>query len=379
MPRAGALEAMPCRGVSRGPRLPARPWRRRVAHVVEPVAHVAGRVVEDRRHLGVGERAPHLAGAAHDERARRHDHALGQQRPGRDDRVTAHDGAVEDDGAHADQHPVLDRAAMDERAVADGHLVTDVGRVRAPHHVHDGAVLDVGAGADADLVDVAAHHAVHPDARLRADHHIPDDLGALVHEDRRVELGPLAAERAKHELAIIRTGSGNRVPGTGHRYRRRPARASDGARGGGQSDRWERPSGPDGLDRWTPTAPRSRIGAAGSMRRAHPINPTHDCLTNITLTLGPPRTHHGKAWWSRSRVNRGPTARRRRNDSPRTPRCCPVRASKTCSAPSRAAPPPSASCPSRTPSAAPSTATTTSCSSTRCRSSATSNSGWSTA
>ena len=212
MPRAGEVEAMLV--PRRQPRasLACSPWTTAGRHVVEPVTDVAGRVVEDRRHLGVGERAPYLAGAAHDQRARRHDHALGQQRPGRDDRITPHDGAVEDDRAHADQDPVLDRAAMDERAVADGHLVTDVGRVRPPHHVHHGAVLDVGAGADADLVDVAPHHAVHPHARLRADHHIPDHLGALVHEDRRVELGPLAAERAKHELRHYTDG--HREPGT---------------------------------------------------------------------------------------------------------------------------------------------------------------------
>ena len=71
--------------------------------------------------------------------------------------------AVEQHRLHADQHAILDGAAMNHRRMPDGHLVTDDGRMRLPHHVHHRQILDIGALADANVIHVAANDDVHPD------------------------------------------------------------------------------------------------------------------------------------------------------------------------------------------------------------------------
>ena len=117
-----------------------------------------------------------------------------------------------------------------------------------------------------------------------ADRHIPDDLGALVHEDRRVELGPLAAERAKHELRIITDGDRDRPERVGLD----PSVGNRESAVGGQRRRRARPRS-DRRDCRPPSRQVDGLATAAGiwMRAAHPINPAHDCLTNITLTLGP--------------------------------------------------------------------------------------------
>src|SRR4029079_13183073 len=70
---------------------------------------------------------------------------------------------------HANQHRVLDRARVYHGGVADGDVGADdggeaAGRVLAVvGDVVEGAVLDVGAGADADVVHVAAHDGAGPE------------------------------------------------------------------------------------------------------------------------------------------------------------------------------------------------------------------------
>ena len=46
--------------------------------------------------------------------------------------------------------------------------------------VEDGAVLDVGVGADADGVDVTADDGVHPDAGALAEDDVADNLGGEI-------------------------------------------------------------------------------------------------------------------------------------------------------------------------------------------------------
>ena len=60
------------------------------------------------------------------------------------------------------------------------------GRMRVVHDVHDGAVLDVRALADADVVHVAANDGVHPDAALGADLDVANHLRAVVDERGRM-------------------------------------------------------------------------------------------------------------------------------------------------------------------------------------------------
>src|SRR4249919_1603851 len=107
-----------------------------------------------------------------------------------------HDRAVEHDRAHADQHRVLDPAGMHDRLVADGDIVADHGRETAElgmrtivADVHHAAVLDVGARADADEVDVATDHGAGPDRDVVAEHHVPD------HGGRGIDIGAFAEGR----------------------------------------------------------------------------------------------------------------------------------------------------------------------------------------
>src|SRR4030095_908123 len=82
---------------------------------------------------------------------------------------------------------------------------SDRGRVRPGHPMHDRAVLDVGAPADADPMHVAAQDHRHPDTALFPDFDVADDLSAVVDEGGGVDPGYGSAVRAEH-YGII-TGS----------------------------------------------------------------------------------------------------------------------------------------------------------------------------
>ena len=64
--------------------------------------------------------------------------------------------------------------------MADGDVVAEDERVLVAHDVEDAAVLNVGARADADVVDVAANHGAGPDAGVFADDDVADDDGGGV-------------------------------------------------------------------------------------------------------------------------------------------------------------------------------------------------------
>ena len=78
------------------------------------------------------------------------------------------------------------------------HLVADLRRVRAAHHVNDGAVLNIRAIADPYRVDVAADDDVHPDTAFLTDDDIPDYLGALVDIGGRMNGRKDGPERTEH-------------------------------------------------------------------------------------------------------------------------------------------------------------------------------------
>jgi len=46
--------------------------------------------------------------------------------------------------------------------------------------VQDAVVLNVGVGADADFVDVAANNRIHPDRHMLAEDHVADDLCGII-------------------------------------------------------------------------------------------------------------------------------------------------------------------------------------------------------
>ena len=120
--------------------------------------------------------ADDFRGGAHDEGTGRNMGALGDEGVRADDAALADDGAVEDGGAHADEAIVLDGAGVENRAVSDGDEFADAhGEVLG--EVDDAAVLDVGAFADFDVVDVAAEDGGGPDAAVRGEADVADDDG----------------------------------------------------------------------------------------------------------------------------------------------------------------------------------------------------------
>src|ERR1700686_3471500 len=77
--------------------------------------------------------------------------------------------------------------------MADGHVIAENQRPLVAHHVQHGAVLNVGASADANVVHIAANHRTRPDAGVLANHHVADDDGGGVDIGRFRNLRPLAA------------------------------------------------------------------------------------------------------------------------------------------------------------------------------------------
>src|SRR5690606_24094064 len=139
---------------------------------------------------------PHLAAA--------HGLARRDQRAGADEAVLLHYGAVEHDRAHADQAGIGDAAGVDDRLVADGDVLADhrgepaqLGVRSVVADVDDGAVLDVGARAHADELDVAAHDDAGPERHVVAEHDVADQGGYGIDVDALAEGGQHAAIGAR--------------------------------------------------------------------------------------------------------------------------------------------------------------------------------------
>ena len=70
--------------------------------------------------------------------------------------------------------------------------------MKVAHPVEDGSVLDVGAGADADVVGVASDDGVHPEGGLGPEVDVADELGGGVDVAACGEGGENAAVGADH-------------------------------------------------------------------------------------------------------------------------------------------------------------------------------------
>ena len=77
--------------------------------------------------------------------------------------------------------------------MADGDVVAEEERKFVAHDVEDAAVLNIGAGADADVVHVAADDGAGPDAGVGTDDDVADDDGGGVNVGGYGDFGPLAA------------------------------------------------------------------------------------------------------------------------------------------------------------------------------------------
>src|SRR5947209_6394601 len=134
--------------------------------------------------------------AGHDD-ARRDLRVHADHRAGRDQALVADDGAVQHGRVRADQRALPDAAVLEDRAVADRRALLDH-RLAVLAHVHDGVVLHVRAGVDADRAVVAADHGTEPDRRLLAHLDVADQHGGRGHERGRRHLRALAAVLDDH-------------------------------------------------------------------------------------------------------------------------------------------------------------------------------------
>ena len=162
------------------------------------VVEVVFGIFEDEGAVLVREFAAEFGGNAGPESARGNDGVLGDDCAGGDDGTGADAAVVQDAGADADEALVFHDAAVDRGIVADGDPVADDDRVEVTLAVEDGAVLDVGVGADADGVDVAAEDSIHPHGGLLAQGDVADELGGEIDITTGVDLGYAALETANH-------------------------------------------------------------------------------------------------------------------------------------------------------------------------------------
>ena len=127
----------------------------------------------------------------------------GNHGAGGDDGAFADAAAVEDHRAHADQHRVLNHAAVDGGVVANGHPVAHDDRIEVALAVEHGAVLHVGVGADADGVHVAAQNGVHPHRGMLAEGHVADELRGKINVATGGNLGQPPLVAANHGSSAV--------------------------------------------------------------------------------------------------------------------------------------------------------------------------------
>src|SRR5258708_10286437 len=109
-------------------------------------------------------------------------------------------------GAQGGQAAGFYVAAVQGYAMADGYVVAEQQGMFVAHYVEDGAILNVGAGADADVVDVAADYRAGPDAGVWADDYVADDYGGGVNVSGGGDFGALAAIGADHCIPVVCAG-----------------------------------------------------------------------------------------------------------------------------------------------------------------------------
>ncbi len=146
-----------------------------------------------------------LGGGAEHKAVRGDDGTLGDQRIGTDDGAMADDGTVEDSGTHTDEAFIFDGAGVQADAVTDGHVVTEVAAV-VIGHVHAGVILEVGALADADGVDITAQGGVVPDGGVFCSGYLTDEIGASCDKSGGVYRGSCPVKFFDGHAAIIAVG-----------------------------------------------------------------------------------------------------------------------------------------------------------------------------
>src|SRR5436305_8201518 len=146
--------------------------------------------VRDPPRLFLGQRAGHSRRDAQRQVAGRN--AVPRRHHGActDLRAALDHGAVEHPGADADQRAVLDRTAVDHGLMPHHHPLADHQRMVLVSDVQHRTVLDVGARADANPVDVPPGRGVKPEGDVVAGGDVPHEVGAGGQEHPGAQGGP---------------------------------------------------------------------------------------------------------------------------------------------------------------------------------------------
>ncbi len=132
----------------------------------------------------------------------RHDCIFRDQGAGSHHGIFTDDRAVHDDGAHTNQHSILDRTAVQNHFVADCHIVADDQRVCIMGHMQHAEVLDVGAISDSNVVHVPSNDSMEPDAAVLSHDDVADDDAGFLDEAGRGDRGREALECSNHRRTI---------------------------------------------------------------------------------------------------------------------------------------------------------------------------------
>src|ERR1700758_5005340 len=149
------------------------------------------------------QRAPQFPRMPHKEAARCDLGSLRQKRTRGNDRARAHTHVVQQNRAHAHQHPRFDRAAVQNHTVTDCHILFENERILILHHVQDRPVLNIAPRADTNPVHVAANHRARPYTGVLADRHVANNHGCWIDVCRRCDLRQSAAIAADHSLTLV--------------------------------------------------------------------------------------------------------------------------------------------------------------------------------
>jgi hypothetical protein len=141
------------------------------------ISQIIPGIPHDRFLIFLIELATEFAGRSHPERAGFDHCSLGDESAGSDNRSRANFCAVQNNRSHADEAAVFYGAAVQRDGMAHGDIFAEVDAVLLLHAVEHAAILHVGMRADADFVNVAAQHGIHPDGGVLAENHVADDLG----------------------------------------------------------------------------------------------------------------------------------------------------------------------------------------------------------
>ena len=117
--------------------------------------------------------------------------------------VLFHHRAIQHDGTHANQNGIFNRAGVDDGLVADGDIAANPGGKAAAlgvwaivTDVYHRAILDIGAVANTDEIDIATHHRERPDGNIVPQHHVTDHGTHRIHENTLAKRGGNGAIRS---------------------------------------------------------------------------------------------------------------------------------------------------------------------------------------